>query len=588
MSERIKVMLATEGTYPFHHGGVSTWCDSLINQLRDDMDFTVYCVMMNPYVTQKFTLPPNCGLIKMPLWGTEEPKEHLDLPFSDTYKTRKKTTAKVIRETFLPLFIELMKEICTPKKDSNRLGKILVELHNYYEAYDYKDTMKSKIVWDAYKELIQEISQDVEMRMENPGVYGMIHSLGWMYRFFTLLTTPMPRVDIAHSTAAAFCSVACVISKLKYGSDFLLTEHGVYLREQYLFLSKRGYSSFLNTFLIRMIHSVVDLSYHYADQVSPVCDYNTRWEKMLGVDAERIRIIYNGISTNFTKVHHRERHEGQDILIASVARIDPIKDIKTFIRSAKYVLDQRTDVRFEVHGSVTVPAYNDECIDLIKELGLTEKVKLCGHNDDIAKVYEAADIIVLTSVSEAFPYSVIEAMMAGKTVVATDVGGVSEALKDVGILVPPLSPEIVGMELLNLLENTDQLSILGIQAQERALSLFNNRNFYGGYFKSYVQLALKAYRKKGRVSIVKEKTKAQWAAEIKLGVERGWALASVGFYREALVQLEMAAQKSKNTLILPYIYSEIASIQENLGHLELKEFYLEKAYLVNELMGRRG
>ena len=62
---KIKVMLATEGTYPFHHGGVSTWCDTIIKNLNGEFDFTVYSVIMNPYFTQKFGLPLNTELIKV-------------------------------------------------------------------------------------------------------------------------------------------------------------------------------------------------------------------------------------------------------------------------------------------------------------------------------------------------------------------------------------------------------------------------------------------------------------------------------------------------------------------------------------------
>ena len=54
MNDRIKVMMATEGTYPFHQGGVSTWCDSLVKNIPD-VDYIVYSIIMNPFVTQKFS-----------------------------------------------------------------------------------------------------------------------------------------------------------------------------------------------------------------------------------------------------------------------------------------------------------------------------------------------------------------------------------------------------------------------------------------------------------------------------------------------------------------------------------------------------
>lgn len=97
-------MLVTEGTYPFHHGGVSTWSDILINNLKDNMDFVVYSIIMNPYVTQKFDLGSKTELIKVPLWGTEEASEHLNVPFSKIYMAKKKTLDSVIEREFIPLF----------------------------------------------------------------------------------------------------------------------------------------------------------------------------------------------------------------------------------------------------------------------------------------------------------------------------------------------------------------------------------------------------------------------------------------------------------------------------------------------------
>jgi len=128
MNDKMKVMMTTEGTYPFHNGGVSTWCDLLINNLEKDIDFVVYSIMMNPYVTQKFNLPNNAELIKVPLWGTEEPSEHLNTPFSEIYKSNMRTTDEVIREKFLPLFVEMIEEILNDGKDSEKFGRILCDL----------------------------------------------------------------------------------------------------------------------------------------------------------------------------------------------------------------------------------------------------------------------------------------------------------------------------------------------------------------------------------------------------------------------------------------------------------------------------
>jgi hypothetical protein len=60
---------------------------------------------MNPFVTQKFNLPIGSQLIKVPLWGTEEPSEHLDIPFSKVYIAKKKTDEDVVKNRFIHYFM---------------------------------------------------------------------------------------------------------------------------------------------------------------------------------------------------------------------------------------------------------------------------------------------------------------------------------------------------------------------------------------------------------------------------------------------------------------------------------------------------
>ena len=105
MTARMRVLLSTEGTYPFHGGGVSTWCDALTSHLSE-IDFTLLAVTMHPYVQQRYPLPPNArDLVTIPLWGIEEPAEYSwDLPFSTVLRRRWDTTEAVIAAEFLPCF----------------------------------------------------------------------------------------------------------------------------------------------------------------------------------------------------------------------------------------------------------------------------------------------------------------------------------------------------------------------------------------------------------------------------------------------------------------------------------------------------
>lgn len=591
MKNNISVMLSTEGTYPFHQGGVSTWCELLVNNLKDNMDFVVYSIIMNPYVTQKFSLPPNGKLIKVPLWGTEDPNEHLDKSFSEIYFSKKATTQKIIKEKFIPLFSELIKEFISKEKNPVLLGEILTELHEYFQTYEYKNTFKSELTWNTYKSLLLKSDFFENSNLYKTGVFSTIQSLGWIYRFLTILNTPVPEVDVAHSAAAAFCGIPCVLSKIKNKTPYILTEHGVYLREQYLYLSKRGYPSFLSFFLIRMLYSVVSLSYEYADQISPVCEYNTRWEKFFAPSKEKIKVIYNGVD-NKIFVPATVQRTKKYISVISVARIDPIKDIITFIKSAHMVIKECKDVKFFVYGSVTVPEYYEECLKLRKELNIEDKFIFAGHTNNVQAAYGSGDIVVLSSISEGFPYSVLEAMMMAKPVIATDVGGISEALGNSGILVTPRNERQLAEAMLLLIKNPELRNKMSEDGRDRALNQFTLKKVQELYEESYIKLAKekraaeqKSAKEIGKEQIFSLRDHLEQRKVSKLDIDKAFALIETGCYEDAAKFIKKVLKENIDSPVFPVLLTMAAEAYYDLGEYDKAFNELDKAEAISQLRG---
>jgi polysaccharide biosynthesis protein PelF len=576
MNSNLSVLLTTEGTYPFSQGGVSTWCDMLVKEMKD-IDFVLYSVITNPFISQKFELPTHSKLIKVPLWGTEEPSEHLEIPFSLVYLKKKRTTTKIIRTHFLPLFKKLIYEIMTPQKDPQYFGEVLYQLYLYFQEYEYKESFKSEVIWTEYKSLILEWCKESNNRIEKPDIYGLIQSLGWLYRFLNILNTSFPKTDITHSSAAAFCGIPCIIAKLENKTPFLLTEHGVYLREQYLSLSKRNLPAFLNTFLIGFIQSIATANYYYADQVSPVCHYNTRWETRFGVEQQKIKVIYNGIDSQIFKDSKGLANETPTVV--TVARIDPIKDIITLLKAASIVKSYIPNVKFIVYGSVTVPEYYDECLALRADLKLEENFIFAGHVSDMASAYHSGDVIVLSSISEAFPYSVVEAMMSGKSVVSTDVGGVSEALGQTGYLVTPRHPEEMATAISKLLQSVELREKLGKEARERALSFFTLDKVIDQHLKSYKLLAQLGRPK--RQQDLDPVDKENRSMESRL--QEANLYYEDGHYDKAIDCYKVLISETPHAPYVPILISEIAKCYYHLGKVKELENELMKLKLFLQL-----
>ncbi len=572
MARAIRVMLATEGTYPFHRGGVSTWCDVLVKQ-TPSVDFVVYSILMNPFVRQKFGLPPQHKLVKVPLWGTEEPSEHLtDTPFSKIYLSKLRTDERVVREHFLPLFGVAVEEILSEDKDSSRLGRTLHEMYRYFKEYDYHKTFKSPLLWNAFKDtIIARARRENLGRFEMPNIFDLTQSMGWLYRFFVVLNTPLPEVNVVHSAAAAVCGIPCAIAKLESNVPFLLTEHGVYLREQYMSLARQNMSSYGKGFLVDFVKSVVRLNYDFADQISPVCAYNSRWEREMGVPEERIKVIHNGVDPKVFSIDDSIPVPKPNPTVVTVARLDPIKDLETLIRAASIVRQRVPDVRFVIYGGVTSPAYYEKCLALRQSLGLAQTVIFAGHTSDVVSAYRSGDVVAHSSVSEGFPFSVIEAMMSGKAIVATDVGGVREALEGCGLLVKPRRPGEMAAALTRVLLDERLRADLGEEARNKALTYFSISRTIELYRQSYMAL----YERRAAKPKVADLRRRQV-----LHAQRGYALAGSGKWREAIGQFRLAIDADVRGPAVPVLLAEIARAYNEMGMSRNAVNELEKAQVI--------
>jgi glycosyltransferase involved in cell wall biosynthesis len=102
-----------------------------------------------------------------------------------------------------------------------------------------------------------------------------------------------------------------------------------------------------------------------------------------------------------------------------------------------------------------------------RDLGIGDNVIFLGYRSDISDILAQIDALALPSLSEGLPLSVLEAMAAGKAVVATPVGGVKELIKsgETGLLVAPKNPSALADAILLLLNNNGQRKNLGLKAK---------------------------------------------------------------------------------------------------------------------------
>ena len=487
---RLSVLLTTEGTYPYHKGGVSTWCHALTDKLHD-VDFTILALAMHPYLERMYDLTPNVGtLITVPLWGTEDPAEYGWYDSAAEFLRRRwQTTNDVIALRFVPVYERFLREATAARSAPASVADAVSRLHDHFMVFDYQRTMTDRAVWEVFARVITDVWLREDPQRAPPMIGEVAAAWRLLYRLLTVLATPIPRTDLTHSAAAAFCGLPCVIAKLRWGTPYLLTEHGVYLREQYLNLSRSVRSLFVRWFLLRVISAVADVNYAYVDQLSPVCRYNTRWERWRGVDDDRVRVIYNGADPVRFSPASEARARSERPQVVNVGLIFPLKGQLDLIEAAALIRRTIPDVEIRLYGSPSDLEYYEQCQARVLELGLDNTVIFAGTTKEPCEVYRYADVVVSSSISEAFPYAVIESMLAGAAIVATDVGGVSEAVGSAGVLVNPHDPAGLAGAITGLLTSPSDRRSLGEAARSRALRYFTEDKFVDEYRATYRRFA---------------------------------------------------------------------------------------------------
>ncbi len=470
----MKIYLSTEGTYPFVLGGVSTWVDMLVHGLPQ-YDFEVGALVDNPHHRIQYRPPANVTLQPIPLWGLELAEEYL--PRRQGWRRARRTSSPIVRDRFLPSWEHLVDCLAAPEADPQALGDSLSAVAHFAENYDLRRALGDAAAWALLLDRLQ--ANPIHART---GLAPALDFARTLYRYLLPLTAPTPVCDIAHSSAAALCALPAIVAKYRYGTPLVLTEHGIYLRERLMAMSAEPFGT--KVLFANFYRAVVELAYREADVLTPVCGYNADWEQALGVDPARIQVIHNGVDP--ARIDVWPEPDGPPT-VGFVGRIDPLKDVLTLIRAFARVRQVIRDARLRLWGPATTPTYLEQCQIAINELGLTDAVTFEGTTNDIAAAYGSSHVIGLSSISEAFPFTVVEAMFAARPIVATAVGGVAEALgptqcRGTTMVVEPGDPAAMAEALIAVLGASSlERRHLGDWLRKRALNLFTAQRMFDAY-----------------------------------------------------------------------------------------------------------
>jgi glycosyltransferase involved in cell wall biosynthesis len=449
---RTHVLMITEGTYPYTTGGVSSWCDVLLGGLHE-IDWSVLPLIpggrrMRPLME----LPDNARLLRpIELWSEERPPRSLSRRQAGDSGT---------------LAIQLLRGLMPWEGDLDELRLALVRCR--LRPQSVRREFRATDSWRGFLTELEQLLSESHRDSAPAPIYDAIEaarlyqSLYWVAR---TAAVPTPRCDLLHVTAAGWAAIPAIVDKALHGTGMLLTEHGVYVREAYLAsVSDSAARPGQGSTSPRLALGLTRAAYAAADVIAPVTEANAEWERGLGVTADKIRVVPNGIEPPT-----RAQPAAGGKRVVAVGRIDPLKDVHTMMLVADEVTRRMPDARFEYWGPVTPgqEEYAALCRHVHAQLELGERFRFMGRTDDPHGVIRSADLVLMTSISEAMPMALLEAMAQSRPVVATGVGGVPGVVRGCGLTAPPGDVHEIATAVTTLLRNPALARTLGERGYER-------------------------------------------------------------------------------------------------------------------------
>ncbi len=463
MSAPVDVCLICEGNYPFVVGGVSEWIRMLVDAMPD-IRFGVLAITAPGTPREiKYKLPPN--LVELSEVSIQEGsfKEFPGRPAGERGFEVVRRFHRGMREGDLSGFRDLIRLI------RGIDGEVLNPSEVFGSPEAFKAFMGLAVEAERFAPLV-----DTFYTWRSTHI-PLLH----------VLQAKLPAARVYHAVSTGYAGVMGAVGKVLLGRPYLLTEHGIYFKEREMEIMRAHWiDDTQRNFWIRYFSALSSLAYHYADEIIALYETNRRIQVGLGAPEARTKVIPNGVDLGKYLALPRAEPDGT-LRVGLVARVTPIKDVKTFVKAACLVGRERDDVQFHVLGpGDESPDYFEECRFLARDLGIDLRLHFEGRVD-VLEWYPKLDVVVLSSVKEAQPLSLIEALAARTSCVATRVGSVPEILHGLGELVQPKRPTAMAEAILRLLADPRKRARRAELGAKRAREIYDLDKVVEAYRRMY-------------------------------------------------------------------------------------------------------
>lgn len=479
----VRIGMLTEGGYPYATGESRLWCDRLVRGLAQH-EFDIYALSRSAQQEDHgwIQLPPQVQRVRTaPLWAPEDD--------GHTYGRRE-------RRRFVGHFKELAAAVCG-------------------EGDDFADGLYglaglARECGGLYAALRSELAVRVlESACRAPGARRTVHAAtvpdylafaDQLERALRPLSLDwygddsLGAVDLCHAASGGSAALPGLLAKRFFGVPLLVTEYGVQLRAHYLAVSDGELSAPVRALLAAFQGRLAAEVYEQASVITPGNTHARRWQEKCGADRAKLRTVYPGMAADHFAAVGEAVGEGDDSgdprTLVWVGRIEPSKDLIALLHAFAEVRKEEPQARLRLFGAPVqgpeAATYLAHCKALAAQLFPDEAADAHAVGDnpvsfeeiggpeapELADAYACGAVVVLSSVVEGFPISLVEAMFCGRATVSTDVGAVVEVIGGTGLVVPPRNPRALADACLALLRDPERRERLGAAARARAVELF--------------------------------------------------------------------------------------------------------------------
>lgn len=420
MNKTVDILIIGEGTYPYIQGGVSTWIHQLIEG-NPEINFGLIFIggQKDQYKKQMYAFPKNIVYFEE-VFIFEEKK----FPKPKSIKQNLEVINQIDE-------IHNLFRMMHPSKDK------LYFLSNLISKFKLKDFLYSDKSWEYTKDTYFNKYEN-ESFIDYWWTIRNIHIPIW--NLFDMINR-LPEIKVVHSPSTGYAGFLAGLIKISKNIPYILTEHGIYTKERKIDLMTSDWFTMRTPFITysetkgNLVRDIWNnffsglglFSYFTADKILSLYRKAAEVQISYGAPPEKTDVIPNGVDIKkLTPLIEKRKEHYQRICL--IGRVVPIKDIKTFLKAMRIVVNKLPNAEGWIVGPTNEDeSYYEECQNLTKTLGLNENVRFMGFQN-ILDIFDKISVNTLTSISEGMPLTILEGFAAGIPAVTTDVGSCKDLI----------------------------------------------------------------------------------------------------------------------------------------------------------------